>query len=200
MKSRKRPGPSDRREFEKLASDNMDRLFATALRLTRSVPDAEDLVQEALVRAFAAFPRIDPKGNMRAYLFRVLTNIFINNYRHGRIVRNVNDLAKLGLLDGRLYSSECQKRWSDPHVRFLHTNISPRVEAALDALPDKFRCVLVMADLMDMTYAQISEQLDIPAGTVMSRLFRARRHMRRQLEESDTAGYLHPPARKAANQ
>ncbi|NOZ02304.1 MAG: sigma-70 family RNA polymerase sigma factor, partial [Deltaproteobacteria bacterium] len=146
----------DSRAFEKLALEHMDRLFATALRLTRSVPDAEDLVQETLVRSFAAFHRIDPDGNMKAYLFRVLTNIFINDYRHGKIVRNAGEMARVGLLDGTLYSSECQKKWADPHVRFLHSNLSAAVTDALNALPEKFRRVLVMSDLMEFTYAQIS--------------------------------------------
>lgn len=198
MEHRRRPDRKDAADFEKVASENMDRLFATALRLTRSVHDAEDLVQEALVRTFAAYPRIDPNGNMRAYLFRVLTNIFINRYRHGKIVRNVNDLARLGLLDGSLYSSECQKKWSDPHVRYLHSNLSQDVEDALNALPERFRSVLVMADLMDLTYAQIAEELRIPAGTVMSRLFRARRHMRKALAERDKEAVFQP-LKKAAS-
>ncbi|MBL6974951.1 MAG: sigma-70 family RNA polymerase sigma factor [Deltaproteobacteria bacterium] len=198
MKHHRRPDRDDAADFEKVAIENMDRLFATALRLTRSFHDAEDLVQETLVRTFAAYPRIDPNGNMRAYLFRVLTNIFINRYRHRKIVRNVNDMARLGMLDGSLYSSESQKKWSDPHVRYLHSNFSQDVEDALDALPERFRSVLVMADLMDLTYAQIAKELNIPAGTVMSRLFRARRHMRKSLAARDGQTDFQP-VKKAAS-
>jgi len=174
----------DRDVFKEVVEANMHKLFASALRLTRSVPDAEDLVQETLVRSLSALPKIDTTRNLHAYMQRVLKNVFINEYRHGKVVRKVSEKAKIGLLDNSLYSSESQSNWSDPHLRFLHSNISTRVEDALNALPEIFRAVLVLADMMDFTYAEIAEKLDIPAGTVMSRLHRARRFMRKVLKES----------------
>ncbi len=181
----KRPG--DPEGFESLVGPLVDRLYAAALRLARSEADAEDLVQETLLRGYEAFPRLNPAGNLRAYLHRVLTNVYINRYRHRQVVATVAELAHLGLLDGTLYSSESTRVWSDPHVRFTHQNLSAAVDAALEALPERFRSVLVMADMMDFTYAEIAAQLSIPAGTVMSRLFRARRLMRAFLTEAEVA-------------
>jgi RNA polymerase sigma-70 factor (ECF subfamily) len=161
----------------------LDRMYATALRLTRSTADAEDLVQEALLRGLEAWPRLDPAGNVPGYLLRTLVNLFINRHRHARVARNVERLAQVGLLDGSTYSSESQKVWSDPCTRLDHTRFSANVEAALEALPDTFREVLVLSDILEFTYAEISDHLAIPMGTVMSRLFRARRFLRLRLAE-----------------
>jgi RNA polymerase sigma-70 factor (ECF subfamily) len=167
--------------FDAIVADSIDRLYATALRLTRSEADAEDLVQETLVRAFEALPRFDPQGNLRAYLGRILMNVFINRYRHGQVVAAVSELASGGALDGCLYSADSQKVWSDPVARFDHVHLSAALEQAVRALPERFRVVLLMADVLDFTYAEIAAQLGIPAGTVMSRLFRARHSLRERL-------------------
>jgi RNA polymerase sigma-70 factor (ECF subfamily) len=180
--------------FARVAADAVDRLYATAIRLTRCEADAEDLVQETLLRGLQAFPRIDPTGNVRAYLHRVLVNLYINRYRHRQVVQHVSDLAHVGLLDGSFYSSESLHAWADPHTRFRHANLSARVAGALDSLPPRFREVIVMADMMDFTYAEIAGEMHIPVGTVMSRLFRARRLMRARL--SDAAAV--PPVRLEA--
>jgi RNA polymerase sigma-70 factor (ECF subfamily) len=184
-------------EVENRLAETVDRLYATALRLTRSEADAEDLVQETFSRALEAGPRLDPAVNLKAYLYRTLMNLFINQYRHCRIVRHVDDLAEVGLLDGSLYSSDCVAVWSNPHARFLHAHLSADVETALDALPERFRTVMVMVDLMDFSYGEVAEQLGIPVGTVMSRLFRARQFMRERLAGREDCP-VRLPVRRAA--
>lgn len=189
LKHRPRRG-EDPASFEAMTAPLVDRLYATALRLTRSEADAEDMVQETLLRGLEALPRIDPQGNLRAYLHRVLMNVFINRYRHNQVVQHVNDLAGIGLLEGSLYSEDSLRVWSDPALRFTHQNLSTRVAEALDRVPERFRTVLVLADMLDFSYSECAETLSVPIGTVMSRLFRARRMLRALLVEAEPAAAL----------
>lgn len=170
------------RAFQEASTRVLDRLYGAALRLTRNPADAEDLVQDALVRALEAVPRLDPQGNLPGYLFRTLTNLYINRYRRARVARTVDDLARVGILDGASYSTDSLRVWSDPATRFDHAHLSAALQEAVDALPDRFREVLVLVDLTDWTYAEAAEALGIPVGTVMSRLFRARHAVRASLE------------------
>ena len=168
--------------FQETSATVLDRMYGTALRLTRNPADAEDLVQDALVRALEAVPRLDPKGNLAGYLFRTLTNLYINRYRRARVARTVDDQARVGGLDGASYSSESLRAWSDPATRFENAHLSAALQAGVDALPDRFREILILVDLMEWTYAEAAEALGIPVGTVMSRLFRARHAVRASVE------------------
>lgn len=170
-----------RTEFERLVLPHLDRLFAAAIRLARSRTDAEDLVQETVLRALQAFDSADRSGNIAGWLYRILTNLFINSYRHDRVARRVSGLAEVGGLDGSLYSSDSLARWGDPPTRHAHSRLSGAVETALAEMDERFRTVLVFADLMDFSYREIADRLGIPEGTVMSRLFRARRFLRVRL-------------------
>lgn len=177
------PSKRTERDAVKIAVvEVLDRLYGAALRLTRNTADAEDLVQETVLRALEAGPRLDPDGNIPGYLFRTLGNLFINGHRHRKVARRVGDLAFIGLLDGTTYSSESLQIWGDPPTRHRYTTISKDLEAAVEGLPERFRAVLVLADLLDWTYAEIAEELEIPIGTVMSRLWRARHSIRARLE------------------
>lgn len=173
----------DNGSFESLVIPLLDKLYSAALRLTRSEPDAEDLVQETILRTLDAFPRLDKSGNFAAYMFRTMTNIFINQYRHNKVVDRVLEISMRHELDECAFSSTCIAIWSDPDVRFEHTNISRILESAVFTLPERFRLVLIMADVMDFSYAEISQELSIPVGTVMSRLFRARAFVKKRLLE-----------------
>lgn len=166
----------------------LDRLYGAALRLARNRADAEDLVQETVLRALTVGPRLDPGQNIPGYLFRTLGNLFINGWRHRNVGhRVVDDLGRIGLLDGTTYSSDSQKAWSDPHTAHRHAHLSRDLEAGLAAMPDRFRDVMILADLLDWTYAEIAAELKIPLGTVMSRLWRARRFLRARVEEARRA-------------
>ncbi len=166
---------------------SLDRLFGAALRLTRNRADAEDLVQETVVRALSIADHLDPAGNIPAYLLRTLGNLFINHHRHRKVALRVGDLAHAGLLDGSTYSSESQRIWGDPPTRHRHCTMSKDLEEAIRELPDRFRVVLVLCDVLDWTYAEIAQELKIPVGTVMSRLWRARHGLRARLEKAREA-------------
>jgi len=170
---------------------SLDKLYGAAIRLTRNKADAEDLVQETVLRALEVAPRLDPGGNIPAYLCRTLGNLFINGHRHRKVARRVGESAWYGLLDGTTYSSESRLIWADPPTHHRHTTMAKDLEAAIEALPERFRSVLILADLLDWTYAEIATELAIPIGTVMSRLWRARHTTRARL---DAARASNPPS------
>jgi RNA polymerase sigma-70 factor (ECF subfamily) len=175
---------AERDPVQEAVVQTLDRLYGAAMRLTRNRADAEDLVQETVLRALEVAPRLDPDGNIPAYLCRTLGNLFINRHRHHKVARRVGEMAWYGLLDGSTYSSESARIWADPPTHHRHTTISKELEAALEALPERFRAVMILADLLDWTYAEIAEELKIPVGTVMSRLWRARHSTRARLEQN----------------
>lgn len=167
-----------RAAFERETLAHLGELRATALRFARNERDAEDLVQETLVRALAAWEQFQQGTNCRAWLFRILTNNFINEYR-----RATKERAWVGRGEPMLSPARRQAA-GDPEGTLLERWLGDEVVAALAALPDEFRKVVVMADLQGLTYREIARELRCPLGTVMSRLYRARR-----LLESSLADY-----------
>jgi RNA polymerase sigma-70 factor (ECF subfamily) len=173
----------DRRElFESDAMQHLDALYRTALRMTRNRQDAEDLVQETYLRAYRAFEQFTPGTNLRAWLFRILTNAFINGYRkrrrHQRFATERPGDA-LTALYGR--DQDCTDDLEDT----LYANeLGDEVKTALAKLGDDYRDVVERADLRGQKYKDIADDLEVPIGTVMSRLFRARRVL-----ETELAGY-----------
>lgn len=168
-------------EFEETALVHADELFATALRLTKNERDAEDLLQETFLKAFTFFHRFEKNTNCRAWLFKILTNTFINNYR-----RKVKEREILGAEDLRpvvenLFSREKVGIPSNPERGLANKVFSEDVRAALRNIPIEFRMVVVLADLQSFSYKEIAQILACPVGTVMSRLFRGRKLMRKQL-------------------
>jgi RNA polymerase sigma-70 factor (ECF subfamily) len=173
--------------FEDLVLPHRDELYACALRYTRNPGDAEDLVQEALMRAFAAWGRFIPGSNARAWVFRILTNSFINTCRRRkrqhRFATETPDDAV-----GALYGDR-PRAASDPEGALVEDMLSDEVLGALADLGDDYREVVMLADLGGIKYRDIAEQLDIPIGTVMSRLFRARRQLEAELEDYAADAY-----------
>ena len=161
-------------DFEREALPHLSALYAAALRMTRNEKDAEDLVQDALLRAYRFFDTFQPGTNCKAWLFRILTNVFCNNYRdrereHVVLTEAESSPANLeqfvgGADDGR-----------DIETALLGRMVSADVEKALAAVPSDFRMAVILADLEDFSYKEIAEIMDCPAGTVMSRLFRGRK-------------------------
>jgi len=158
-----------RAAFEREALEHVSELRASALRFSRNERDAEDLVQETLVRALAAWERFRPGTNCRAWLFRILTNNFINEYRRANKER-----AWVGRGEPMLSPARRQAA-GDPEGALHDRLLGDEVVAALAALPEEFRRVVVMADVQGHTYREIARELRCPLGTVMSRLHRARR-------------------------
>jgi RNA polymerase sigma-70 factor (ECF subfamily) len=168
--------------FEIEALSFLDALYRTALRMTRSEADAEDLVQETYIRAFRFREQFTPGTNLKAWLFRILTNTFINTYRRRQTQPEFTELD--GVDEFSLYKRMSDLRTSsgagNPETEFLNGIVDSEVKDALGELPEKFRQV-VLLDVEGFSYKEIAEMLDIPIGTVMSRLHRGRKFLQKRL-------------------
>ena len=172
-----------RSEFEEQALVHLQDMYGAAMRLTRNPIAAEDLVQEAILRAWKNWDNFKQGTNCRAWLLRIQTNTFINGYRRSRTEHDFLDSKRMGTVADGTYLRQGSEVWSNPEKGFEHNNISTPVTAALSRLKPEFRTVLVLSDMNDLSYKEISNLIDVPIGTVMSRLFRARRNMRGMLTD-----------------
>ena len=169
--------------FKEEALPHIDALYAVALRLVKDEKDAEDLVQDAFLKAYNHFDKYKRGTNCKAWLFKILTNTFINKYRKKQKERRViaDDEAR------PLYDKRAAKdalpldRHFDSEEQLFHALFSDEVRFALEEIPEDFRIVVLLADLQDFSYREIAEILDCPIGTVMSRLYRGRRLLQQQL-------------------
>ena len=158
-------------------------LFSAALRMTRNRADAEDLVQEAMLRAFRSFHTFTEGTNLRAWLFRILTNVYINSYRAKQRRPDETDLGEVEdlYLYRRIGSFETAAASLSAEEQFLDLFTDDEVKTALEDLPDNFRLPVLLADVEGFAYREIADILEIPVGTVMSRLHRGRKAMQRAL-------------------
>jgi RNA polymerase sigma-70 factor (ECF subfamily) len=170
-----------RDEFEGLALRHLDALYGAAIRLTRNERDAEDLVQDSLLRAYRFFNRFERGTNIKAWLFKILTNTFINRYRRSNKERTLVDGPEQEAVQGQLISRDTSDAAADPERWYFDRVLSEDVLKAVDALPLDFRMVVILADLQEFSYREIADVLDVPVGTVMSRLFRGRRLLQKAL-------------------
>jgi len=175
--------PSARARFEAQVLCYLDELYGAAIRMTHDPTAAEDLVQETVLRAWKAWGRFRAGTNARAWVFRILVNTFINGYRRRRTERDFMDTRRPGTLADKHFAREALETWSNPARAYEHRTLSPVVQEALASLKPEFRAVVVLADLRDFSYREIAEAMSCPIGTVMSRLFRARRALRALLYE-----------------
>jgi len=176
-------GSDDRARFEEQALPYMDQLYAAALRMTRNPADAADLVQETFVKAFAAFSQFQQGTNLKAWLYRIQTNTFINNYR-----KNQRDPYQ-GTIDeledwqmGSAESATASLTRSAEAEAIDHLPDSA-VKEALQAIPEDFRLAVYFADVEGFSYQEIADIMKTPVGTVMSRLHRGRRMLRELLTD-----------------
>lgn len=155
-------------------------LYSAAMRMTHNSADAEDLVQETYLRAYRGFSSFEEGTNLRAWLFRILTNTFINTYRAKQRRPVETDLADVEdlYMYKRLPVLAASRSAEDQLFDFFTDD---EVKAALEALPENFRLPVLLADVEDFSYKEIAEILDIPIGTVMSRLHRGRKAMQKRL-------------------
>jgi RNA polymerase sigma-70 factor (ECF subfamily) len=174
---------ADPSTFAEQAMQYAPQLYSAALRMTRNQADAEDLVQETYLRAYRGFGGFTEGTNLRAWLYRILTNAFINTYRSRQRRPAETDLAdvedmylykRLPTLDTLVASRSAEDQLFD-----LLTD--DEVKRALEALPENFRLAVLLADVEGFSYKEIAEMLDIPIGTVMSRLHRGRKAMQKSL-------------------
>jgi RNA polymerase sigma-70 factor (ECF subfamily) len=177
-----------RKAFEALALPHLDDLYAVALRYTRNKADAEDLVQETILRAYGAWDRFIPGSNCRAWLLRILTNSFINVYRRGRSHRKFAQRPGDEPVTA-FYGEATRGRAGDPEGTLVQDRLGDEVTRALADLSDDYRMVVVLADLEGLKYKEVATILGVPVGTVMSRLFRARRQLEDRLAPFAEADY-----------
>src|SRR5919109_2559358 len=170
-----------KQEFEELALQHLDPLYSAALRLTKNERDAEDLVQDTCMRAFRFFDKFERGTNMKAWLFKILTNTFINKYRRRVKERTVVEGAARESGNERFVTREPTESSADPEQYFFDKLLSDDVIRSIDQLPIDFRLVVILADLQEFSYKEIAEILDCPVGTVMSRLYRGRKLLQKNL-------------------
>lgn len=184
-----------RSEFETLTLEHMDSLYGAALRLTRSPKDAEDLVQDTFLKAFRFFDSFEKGTNIKAWLFKIQTNTFINKYRRKVKERELAETPAEDVVLDRFVSSEQVRAVQDPEGDFFGKLLSDEVVDALDQVPVDFRMVVILADIQGFSYKEIADIVGCPVGTVMSRLFRGRRILQKHLYEYAIAEGIITPER-----
>ena len=168
--------------FETEALSFLDALYRTGLRMTRSEAEAEDLVQETYIKAFRHRDQFTPGTNLKAWLFRILTNTFINQYRRKAARPDTTELDDVeeSILYRHMRDVSPGSASPDPEAELIDNTVSSEVKEALEALPENFRTT-VLLDVEGFSYKEIAQMLDIPIGTVMSRLHRGRKFLQKRL-------------------
>jgi len=170
----------ERREvFVRDAVPYLDQMYSAALRYTRNPADAEDLVQETYVKAYDKFHQFRPGTNLKAWLYRILTNSYINRYR--RQQRRPEEVSADADPDFSLYDRIAESTVAPTEEQVLEQLTDVEVKQALSDLPEQFRIAVYLADVEGFSYAEISEIMDTPIGTVMSRLHRGRSRLQKAL-------------------
>jgi RNA polymerase sigma-70 factor (ECF subfamily) len=165
-------------DFEKTALPHLDACFRLAVRLTGNKEDAEDLVQEAYLRAYRFFHRFEPGTNFKAWIFKVLFNIFLNESRKRSNKNETVASPNLEFLSERMAIKQGHQRSNDPERAAIKSQMVEVLQKALKGLPEEFRVVVHLADVEGCNYKEIASIVGCPMGTVMSRLHRGRRLLR----------------------
>ena len=177
-----RPSEKKRRaEFEREALPHLDALYGAALRLTRSPSDAEDLVQDTILKAYRFYDRFEVGTNLKAWLLKILTNTFINRYRRGVRERGVFEGGSAESVGDGVMSRSAMRGLLDPVEDAQRGLLLAEIQAALDELPEDYRLMILLADVEELSYKEIADVVGCPIGTVMSRLHRARKQMQTRL-------------------
>ena len=184
--------------FSRGIEDNMDALYGTALRLARSGADAEDLVAESVSRAWSAIETLQDRQRFRPWLFRILHNCFISNYRRD-VVRPPED--SLGVRDDEELATLLNDQpdeflvwWANPEREFFNNMLGSAIMAAIDDLPDAFRATIILVNVEGLTYDEAAEALGVPPGTIRSRMKRGRTMLQKALwEHARDAGIAAQP-------
>ena len=176
---------ADQATFTAQAMEFMPSLYSAARRMTRNAADAEDLVQETYLRAYRGFGSFEQGTNLKAWLYRILTNTFINRYRAAKRRPDETDLEEVEdfYLYRRLGGLEGARASRSAEDELLDLLTEGEVREAVESLPENFRLAVLLADVEGFSYKEIAEILDIPIGTVMSRLHRGRRALQKRLYE-----------------
>lgn len=172
-----------REEFERLSQPHLQEIYSGALRLTQNPTDAEDLSQDVFLKAYSSFHQFRPGTNFRAWLFKILMNTYINQYRRRSRQPSTVSWEDLSRDAERQAVEDAQQLLEDPEAIFFAKVADPEVTAALDELLPEFREVVLLYDVNGFSYREIGQMLGIPLGTVRSRLFRGRQLLMRSLRD-----------------
>ncbi|MDH3471657.1 MAG: sigma-70 family RNA polymerase sigma factor [Acidimicrobiia bacterium] len=174
---------ADQADFENDAMEFAPQLYSAALRMTRNPADAEDVVQETYLKAYRAYHTFQAGTNLKAWLYRILTNTYINKYRTAQRRPTETELGELEdfYLFKRMGESGVSTASESAEDELLDTIIDSNIRDALEALPEHFRMPVLLADMEGLSYKEIAEILDVPIGTVMSRLHRGRKALQKRL-------------------
>jgi RNA polymerase sigma-70 factor, ECF subfamily len=176
---------ADQADFADLAMEHMPSLYSAALRMTRNPADAEDLVQETYLKAYRGFGGFTAGTNLKAWLYRILTNTYINRYRAAQRRPEESDVGDIEdfYLYRRLGGLEEARAGRSAEDELMDVFTDSAVKEAIEALPEQFRIAVLLADVEGFAYKEIAEILEIPIGTVMSRLHRGRKALQKHLYE-----------------
>ena len=171
--------------FARLLAAHQDKLYRVAYRMAGHHEDAQDLLQDALLEAYRSFKKFQRGSYFDKWLYRIMTNTFIDRQRHKKRVGIIESLDAPLPGESEGGAGRDIPDWADePSRRVLHDKFDEPVQKALDTLPPEFRMVLILSDVEEFSYEEISEMMDTPIGTVRSRLHRARTMMRQKLTKS----------------
>jgi len=186
--------------FTEQAMDLMPSLYSAALRMTRNPSDAEDLVQETYLKAYRGFGSFEQGTNLKAWLYRILTNTYINAYRAKQRRPDESDLDEVEdlYLYRRLGGLEAARTGRSAEDDLMDLFAEAEVKEAVEALPDNFRMAVLLADVEGFSYKEIAEIMDIPIGTVMSRLHRGRKLLEKLLYDFAVSHRLAEPVSDTA--
>ena len=178
-------------DFDSQVMPYLDSLYNTAYRMTRSAEDAEDLVQETYFKPYKYYDKFEEGTNFKAWLFKIMKNTFINNYRKKQQTPTLSDFADIEESFETQVSEDAARQIKNPEQELLENVLDEDVQQAIDKLPPDYRMVVLLADLEGFSYKEIADILEVPVGTVMSRLYRGRRLMEASmLEFAREHGYL----------
>ncbi len=190
---------ADQASFAEQAMPLMSGLYAAAMRLTHNPSDAEDLVQDTYLRAYRGFPGFQDGTNLKAWLYKILTNTFINTYRAKQ--RRPQQVELDDVPDYSLYRRmgglETVAMNRTPEAEVLDGLPDDEVKAALESIPEQFRIAVILCDIEEFSYKEISNILDVPIGTVMSRIHRGRKLLQEKLWEYAAERGLIPDVERA---
>jgi RNA polymerase sigma-70 factor (ECF subfamily) len=192
---------ADQATFERDAMQYARQLYSAAMRMTRNPADAEDLVQETFLKAYRAYHTFEEGTNLKAWLYRILTNTYINSYRAKQRRPEESDLDDVEdlYLYRRLGGLEAARTGRSAEDELMDLFNEAEVKDAVDALPEAFRMAVLLADVEGFSYKEIAEIMDIPIGTVMSRLHRGRKQLEKLLYDYAVSHRLAEPVSDPAS-
>ncbi|MCL4449211.1 MAG: sigma-70 family RNA polymerase sigma factor [Actinobacteria bacterium] len=177
---------ADPAQFTDLAMGYMSSLYSSALRMTRNAADAEDLLQDTYLKAYRAFSDFEVGTNLRAWLYKILINTFINSYRynkrHPEFATDIEEIENLYFYK-KIAGVKTEHENKSAEDEVLERFTDQDIKTAVESLPEQFRIVFLLADIEGFSYREISEIMEIPPGTVMSRLWRGRKLLQKALHK-----------------